>query len=130
MSELQPYLDDWDLLTEDEKDHVANGCGPKFGFLGAVVPDFGCTYTPACNIHDWIYWSGGPTKNRMLADEKFRRDLETINNSMSWWRRWVLSWVPRVYYVIVRRLGGFAWYSAPQRRTIADLRREMEDASV
>lgn len=130
MSRLQPYLDEWELLSQEEKDFVANGCGPKFGFLGAVVPDFGNTYTPACNLHDWIYWSGGPLANRIYADAKFRRDLETINSSMSWWKRWVLSWVPRVYYVMVRRLGELAWHRSPYRRTRVDLQREMRNASL
>lgn len=130
MNKLQPYFDEWELLTAEEKTFVANGCGPKFGILGAIVPDFGDIFTPACNLHDWVYWSGGPVENRIYADEKFRQDLDAVVNSMSWWKRWLLSWVPKVYYVMVRRLGNFAWHEAPLRRTRIDLQREMRNASI
>lgn len=130
MNKLQPYLDDWEMLTLEEKAYVANGCGPKFGIFGGVVPDFGSTYTPACNIHDWIYWSGGPVDVRLDADVKFRKDLEEINLKMSWWRRWLLSWVPRVYYLIVRRFGDLSWHKSSSRRTREDLQREMRDANI
>ncbi|TFH22957.1 hypothetical protein E4G67_03720 [Candidatus Bathyarchaeota archaeon] len=130
MNSLLSYLNEYDLLTSQEKAYVANGCGPKFGSLNSVVPDFGGIYTPPCNLHDWIYWSGGPILIKDLGDIKFKNDLQIVNNGLSWWKRFSLSWVPDVYYSMVRWLGGPAYYRAPYRRTRQDLQREMRNASV
>lgn len=130
MSKLIPYLEEWELLTNKERAYITNGCGPKFGFLGAIVPDFGNLYTGPCNLHDWIYWSGGSEEMRIYADEQFKKDLTIVNNQLPWWKRWVLSWVPRVYYIMVRRLGSLAWHKASRRRTRHDLRREMRNATL
>lgn len=130
MSELVPYINEYHLLTPAEKAYVANGCGPKFGALHAVVPDFGGLYTPACNLHDWIYWSGGPLAIRAVADFKMKEDMERINNGLSWWKRWSLSWAPLLYYRIISWFGESHYHRAMYRRTRADLRREMTNASL
>jgi hypothetical protein len=130
MSSLQEYLDEYELLTPNELLYVANGCGPKFGFLDRFVPDFCGLYTPACNLHDWLYWSGGPKAIKELADRKFRRDLKKTNSSLSWRKRLFLLWVPSVYYWGVKTLGKVAYYRASYRRTREDLRKEMRDATI
>lgn len=129
MSNLQAYLDEYELLTTNELDYIANGCGPKFGFLAQLVPDFCGIYTPACNLHDWIYWSGGQLSIRKLGDKKLKADMEKINSGLPWYKRWALSWAPRVYYSIVSLIGKSAYHEADHRRTIKDLKREMEDAN-
>lgn len=127
---LQPYLDEYNLLTPEEKEHVANGCGPKFGFLGSLVPDFCGEYTEACNKHDWLYWSGGPSSARKQADKLLKKDMELANHRMPWYKRWALSWTPRVYYWVVRKIGEPAYHRSMYRRTRTDLQREMRDASI
>ena len=130
MSSLAEYLSEYDLLTPEEKAYVSNGCGPKLGRLGTLTVSICDLYTSACDLHDWIYWSGGPIAIKDLADLKFKRDLGTINSGLSWWRRFTLCWVPDAYYSIVRWLGGPAYYRASYRRTRYDLQREMRDASL
>jgi hypothetical protein len=127
---LSVYLEEWNLLTDEEKDYVANGCGPKFAALADWIPDFGGLYTPACNLHDWIYWSGGPWAIRHDADWKLYEDMKAINATLPWWKRWSLAWAPRVYYWAVSYLGESSYYSEGSRRTRQDLQREMRDASI
>ena len=130
MSNLQVYLNEWDLLTEDEKEYVSNGCGPKFGRLARLVPDFDGLYNPACNLHDWIYWCGGTQAVRKLADKRLKVDMEHINSLLPWWKRALFSWAPRVYYLAVRLAGNVTYYRASYRRSIYDLRGEMKDATI
>jgi hypothetical protein len=119
------------MLTPDEKAYVTNGCGPRFGSMGELVPDFCGLYTEACNLHDWLYWSGGPSAIRKLADIQLRHDMERINNCLPWYKRLALSWAPRVYYWWTRsKLGKLAYYRAPYRRTRQDLKKEMRDANL
>jgi hypothetical protein len=127
---LVEYVDEWELLTPEEKAYVSNGCGPKFAALADWVPDFCGLYTPACDLHDWIYWCGGPMEIRHLADDKLRVDMENINAALPWWKRWSMSWAPRVYYWAVSYLGESSFYEASKRRTRLDLQREMRDAGV
>ena len=130
MNNLFEYLDEYKLLTPKELAYVANGCGPKFGTLGDWVPDFNGLYTPACNLHDWIYWSGGPDSIRNLADLNLKSDMEKINAGLSWWKRWSLAWAPRVYYWVVSYFGAPVYSSSERRKTRIDLKREMEDAGI
>jgi hypothetical protein len=127
---LQPYLDEYELLTPEERYYVLNGCGPKLGKFGELVPDFCGLYTPACDIHDWIYWCGGPKAIRKIADKKLKKDIERVNHRLPWYKRISLSWTPRVYYLAVRWFGESSFYRAPYRRTREDLQREMRDATL
>lgn len=130
MSRLREYLDEYELLTPAEKAYILNGCGPKFASLDKAVPDFCGLYTPACDIHDWIYWSGGAKSIRKLADKKMKTDMEKINSGLPWYKRTLLSWTPRVYYSIVRWIGHRAFHTARHRRTRRDLQKEMRDANL
>jgi len=130
MNSLAPYINEYWLLTPKEKAYVANGCGPKFGALHIMIPDFNGLYTPACNLHDWIYWCGGPLAMRDIADLKMKEDMEITNNQFSWWKKWSLSWAPPTYYRLIRWFGKHVWYRAMYRRTIVDLRKEIRNASL
>lgn len=130
MSSLLEYLNEYELLTNREKAYVANGCGPKFGPIGFVVPDFGGLYTSACNLHDWIYWSGGPAHIRLLADRKMRQQMNVINNGLSWWKRWGLYAIPTLYYNVIRSFGKAHFHYALFRKTRHDLEKEMRYASL
>ena len=129
-SPLTPYIEEYDLLTPEELEYITNGCGPKFGSLYRLVPDFCGLYTPACDFHDWIYWSGGPPEIRYEGDKKMKRDMAHENSKLSRWKRWALLWTPRVYYSVVRRVGEVAFHKAVKRRTRADLRREMSHGGI
>lgn len=131
MSSLQEYLDEWDLLTPEEKAYVSNGCGPKFGNLFKIVPDFCGLYTPACNIHDWLYWSGGPMAMKKKMDRKIKEDLKELNRPLTWYKRYALSWVPSTaYWFLSWDLSKISYHRALERRTRHDLRREMRNATV
>jgi hypothetical protein len=130
MNSLAPYIEEFHLLTPQQLNYVVNGCGPKFGKAGLIVPDFGGLYSDACLLHDWIYWSGGSQHIRLLADKRLKDDMKSANNSLSWWKRWLLAWAPQVYYSAVRLLGDSTFYEAPERRTRLDLEMEMKDAEV
>lgn len=123
MNSLNPYIEEFHLLTPEQLKYVTNGCGPKLGYLDLLVPDF--MYLRACQLHDWIYWSGGPKRIRELADRKLQNDIAAINNGLPWYKRWALVWTPSVYYRAVRLFGEAAFHRAPYRRTRKDLEVEM-----
>jgi len=131
MSSLQSYLDEWSLLTPEEKAYVANGCGPKFGNIAKLVAKSCELYSPACNVHDWIYWSGGPLAIKKLADKKLKEDVKDINSRLPWYKRYALSFVPSLFYWLVRTsLGDISFYRALYCRTRHDLRKEIANATI
>ena len=131
MSSLQAYLDEWDLLTPEEKAYVANGCGPKFGNIAKLVSRFCELYAPACDVHDWLYWSGGPLAIKKLADKKLKEDVKGINSRLPWYKRYALSFMPSLFYWLVRTsLGDISFYRASYRRDRYDLRKEMANATI
>ena len=65
--------------TEPEREASTNGCGPK-GWLSLVVPDefFGVDVSFACQIHDWMYYTGRSWEDKIRADIAFLHNLLTI----------------------------------------------------
>jgi endogenous inhibitor of DNA gyrase (YacG/DUF329 family) len=58
-------------LTEDQKERICNGCGPKAGWV--PVPEFFCH--ASCDKHDFSYWIGGTEEDRHKADDGFLRAM-------------------------------------------------------
>ena len=56
-----------------------NGCGPS-GWLDLVVPDefFGVDVSFACQVHDWMYYTGRSWDDKIRADIAFLHNLLTI----------------------------------------------------
>lgn len=61
-----------------EKAAAANGCGPG-GWLMDLVPDtlHGLIVTDVCNIHDWYYFYGLTTTDKIIGDKLFRFNLRS-----------------------------------------------------
>ena len=62
----------WELSPE-KKAEICNGCGAKAARVD-FVPDgvLGAKFTPACDIHDFMYWLG---EDKREADRVFLHNL-------------------------------------------------------
>lgn len=62
----------WELSPE-KKAEICNGCGAKAAAVD-FVPDglLGANFTPACDIHDFMYWLG---VDKREADRVFLHNL-------------------------------------------------------
>ena len=97
-----------------KKKSICNGCGPG-GWKFDLVPDkiYGLVITPACNVHDWMYYEGETKDDKSRADTIFLENiLLLINNayseSNSWWKgliRWVRRRRAYKYYEAVADFG-------------------------
>lgn len=92
-----------------QKDMLGNGCGPK-GW--GAVPDLGLTQ--ACNEHDFLYWRGGRSKDRLQADQMLLGEMlwyaGTHKSLLRRVIRRVLAWG---YYTTIRIFGGLFWNYRP-----------------
>lgn len=102
---------------------ITNGCGARDGIN---VPDtiFGLRITGACNVHDWDYQTGRSLRDKAAADERFRRNLQTIidhahRTAPRWQRatclrgllRWLRGWRAQTYYMAVHYHGKAAFWA-------------------
>ena len=94
-----------------ERDAVCNGCGSA-GFGGKVVPDtiYGLDIKPICNIHDWDYNEGVTLEHKKAADRRMYNNMLRKIEMASKWLRPVRRWRARVYYKMVKYLGGPAYW--------------------
>lgn len=68
--------------------------------------------------HDWLYWKGGSSKDRLVADEEF---FECVKETRSGWLapfRWLGVRIGGVYFLPFRKWRwGYGWkwprYKAP-----------------
>lgn len=104
----------WEL-TPRQRRQLCNGCGTR-GFVGWVVPDtlWGLRVTPACDIHDFMYATGGPcVADKEAADRVFLNNLLRLIDAGS---RFVILKKLRsirayVYYFAVSFGGGPAYWA-------------------
>lgn len=91
---------------------LLNGCGPKGGWIGALVPNavFGLDVEEFCDWHDFNYLIGGKEADRVKADWQFYEAIrERAKELTSGWKVWlrplylVTAWA---YYQAVRAKGG------------------------
>ena len=105
----QSYLEaDQDLL-----DVVCNGCGSaqaKFDFVPDTI--YGLSISPACHIHDWMYYEGKTIDDKEEADRVFLNNMLRIINNQS--ANKLICFLRRrravVYYEMVCNLGGPAFW--------------------
>lgn len=110
------------VLTKEQLNFIANGCGPKF--WDWLVPD--AIFESACILHDLAYWVGGTETSRKIADKKFLADMLKIASKQNSWVWWWKAYAQLAYHV-VRILGSRAFhYGAP--RGLEELKEEMNDA--
>lgn len=79
--ELYAPLDYW-LSKDESKKEICNGCGAKEGI---DVPDtmWGLSITRACDIHDWMYYTGKTKADKLFADAIFRMNVSIIIDANS-----------------------------------------------
>jgi hypothetical protein len=100
------------------RDQVVNGCGTA-GWKGDLVPDnvLGICFTPACNIHDWMYTLGKDMADKEEADNVFLNNmLRIIDADESWFGRFktirnMRRDAARGYFEAVHLYGGPAFWT-------------------
>ena len=102
---------------------IANGCGTE-GWKGKIVPEtiYGINVTKACNIHDYDYFYGVSKEDKVIADQRFKRNLQYLIRkgtviSDKWYKKHfdlMLLQLKLVrcntYYFAVKRLGHDAFW--------------------
>lgn len=99
-------------LTQEHKDSICNGAGPKR--WGWLVPDtmYGLSITAAANIHDYMYYVMSVTPaskwayNQKVADELFYANMCTLINEKGGWLRRPRLTRAWLYYKAVSSFGG------------------------
>lgn len=108
----------WKDLSRSERAAIANGCGPKGGWLKA--PDW--FFEACCDHHDFRYWRGCTAKHRKEADEQFYAAmLRDVNRLGSRWMRPWMRFVAWGYYRAVRYCGAPHFFYGARQRTRFDL---------
>jgi hypothetical protein len=72
-----------DMMPPAAVQEIANGCGPKGGFLGLdLVPDdfLGLDVGPACVFHDVGYELGENDEDKFIADLMFLFIMAILNH--------------------------------------------------
>ena len=112
---LYAHPECWKFIKEHYEDFMSFGCGPG-GVGDILVPDtvYGLDISLACKIHDWYYrfYPDNTEEGRLLADSIFKNNMLRIvrDRSKSRILRWLRVRRCRVYYGMVRFMGGPAFY--------------------
>ena len=91
--------------SDCERMEKTNGCGPKGA--GWLVSDsfLGCCFTPACDIHDWMYLEGETEADKELADIVFLNNMMRIVCAQRSIFAWAQLQRAMGYYKAVRDFG-------------------------
>ena len=103
-------------LTDEQKEFICNGCGPKGGLI--KPPDF--LFRASCNHHDFNYWLGCNRFQRKKADLQFYREMLKDAQKNFYYKFWA-----RAYYRAVRIFGMFCFHWAKKLITLEDFQRLM-----
>lgn len=107
----------WSDLTDWQRSHVGNGCGPK----GFPIPLPNFLFRASCNRHDFGYWRGGDDEDRKWVNAGFRRAmLEDANTRTGWRRIWYRFWA-KTYAFAVDKFGKRFFTYRTKPVTMADL---------
>jgi len=99
-------------LTDEERDIICNGCGPK-GFP-IPVPNF--LFKASCDHHDFNYWLGCKRVHRLKADLQFYREM--LKDAAG--RRFYVFWAT-IYFWAVRLFGWCCFHWASKQRDSFDV---------
>ncbi|MBT4762922.1 MAG: hypothetical protein HOO06_14605 [Bdellovibrionaceae bacterium] len=98
----------WNLSNED-KNFISNGCGPKAISL-LPVPDhlFGTKIKSACSIHDFMYSKTTNHKEQEIADKIFLENMNALieNECTSKLLKMLKKAKAYAYYFAVSLFGG------------------------
>lgn len=101
-------------LSEDERKCIGNGCGTK-GICGWIAPDtiWGLDITEACNIHDFMYYTGETEEDKIEADQTFLNNmLRLIEENTKWnWLKKLRARRAQTYFYFVDEYGGPAFWA-------------------
>ena len=105
-------------LTEEQKDRICNGCGPKGGWV--PVPEFFCH--ASCDHHDFNYWLGCTEEDRRKADHEFLEAMLIDAGSNP-----AKQTIAFTYWMAVRLFGAFCFHYADRERDENDLREALNE---
>ena len=107
--------DGYKNLTQEVKDRICNGCGPK-GLID-FVPDtmYGMKICEACDIHDYDYFMGKTIMDKYKADIRFLSNLIILVNRGTIWLRFFRRRRALAYYEAVRELGDMAFWAGKEK---------------
>ena len=118
--------DSYHNASAEDKDGICNGCGPQ-GWLAFFVSEeaSGVPFSPACNIHDWMYEFAEPfITHKDAADRVFQNNLIRLVRAFD--RYDILGnfidvedqrlrdkrlQVAQTYYLAVSKFGGAAFWA-------------------
>jgi hypothetical protein len=75
----------WNAIdAKTDLSSIINGCGTN-DWKGELIPEsfLGLSITPACNIHDWMYYYGENNQDKEEADRVFLNNMVRIINNDS-----------------------------------------------
>jgi len=108
---------DYWALTEDQRNEICNGCGPKG--LDYLVPDtiWFLSIKEACRIHDFMYEMGETLADKEAADRIFRNNMVRIIEANPTWRWLTLKRLERAefYYNMVDKYGGPSFWKGKNK---------------
>ncbi len=123
---LYAPADYWILAKRDPEEmaYIAQGCGPH-GWLDRIVPDkiAGLKITPACKIHDFMYYMGETETDREQADRVFLNNMFRMISvhTRSRWLKWYRRRKALQYYHAVKYLGAvFFWDGKNKPENLGD----------
>jgi hypothetical protein len=104
---------------------IINGCGTT-DWKGELIPEslLGLSITPACNIHDWMYYYGETYQDKEEADRVFLNNMVRIinNDSDNVFLKKARLAEAKVYYEAVKNFGGHAfWENKNQTGTFREV---------
>ncbi len=102
----------------DTEGFTPNGCGPEGKWYSCLIPDWWPGvggFTVACDWHDYLYWVGGSEEDRAHADKELRRFLIWLVRKRSWFTRWRMLKIARLYYRAVSVWGTGSYNYIPPR---------------
>ena len=105
-------------LTQEQKDFICSGCGPKGLFI--KPPDF--MFLASCNHHDFNYWLGCNRWQRLKADLQFYKEMLLDAYGSRYHKFWAMC-----YYRAVRIGGMFCFHWGKRQRTLEDLEKLMKE---
>lgn len=103
----------YELLTDEQKKEICNGCGGKGSWLKPPLRAF---FDTDCDHHDYGYWCGNTEKIRKACDVRLMLGMSKDCTELPWYKfifyyPWCVG-----YYWMVRRCGKVFFYWGKKKR--------------
>lgn len=92
----------FEILTDDQKKEICNGCGGKGSW---VVPPKAIFFKTDCDHHDYGYWKGITEEQRLVCDKKLKESMLQDCARLPWYKKPLYYPWAHVYYIAVRKAG-------------------------